>query len=76
VVEAAQILGSMGEQNKLEGVNQALCILEHEVALVLDALREVAKSGRGGSIAVALIARHEVPGASAPCETWPAGEPE
>ena len=55
---------------------QALCILEHEMTLVLDAPREVAKAAKVAQSAVALIARHEVPGASAPCETWPAGEPE
>jgi HPt (histidine-containing phosphotransfer) domain-containing protein len=42
-VEAAQILESMGRQDKLEGVNEALCVLDREMALVLFALEEIAK---------------------------------
>jgi len=42
-VEAAQTLESMGKQENLEGVNEALCMLEQEMALVLFALEEIAK---------------------------------
>ena len=42
-VEAARILESMGKQEKLEGVNEALFVLEREMALVLFALEEIAK---------------------------------
>lgn len=42
-VEAARILESMGKQKKLEGVNEALCVLEREMALVLFALGEIAR---------------------------------
>jgi HPt (histidine-containing phosphotransfer) domain-containing protein len=42
-VEAASIIESMGRQEKLEGVKEALCILERELALVSLALEEIAK---------------------------------
>jgi two-component system, sensor histidine kinase and response regulator len=44
-VEAAHILESMGELNKLEGVREALCVLEHEMDPVLAVLREIANVG-------------------------------
>jgi HPt (histidine-containing phosphotransfer) domain-containing protein len=42
-VEAARILESMGQQEELEGVNEALCVLEREMALVSFALEGIAK---------------------------------
>jgi two-component system, sensor histidine kinase and response regulator len=42
-VMAAQILESMGKQEKLEGANEALCVLEREMALVVCALEGIAK---------------------------------
>jgi two-component system, sensor histidine kinase and response regulator len=42
-VEAAWILESMGKQEKVEGLNEALCVLEREMALVLFALEGIAK---------------------------------
>jgi two-component system sensor histidine kinase/response regulator len=42
-VEAAGILESMGKQANLEGVEEALSVLEREMALVLFALEEIAK---------------------------------
>jgi len=42
-VEAARILESMGKQEKLEGVDEALGVLEQEMALVSFALESIAK---------------------------------
>jgi HPt (histidine-containing phosphotransfer) domain-containing protein len=42
-VEAARILESMGKQEKLEGIDEALGVLEREIALVLSALEGIAK---------------------------------
>jgi HPt (histidine-containing phosphotransfer) domain-containing protein len=42
-VEAARILESMGKEEKLEGINEALCVLEREMALVLFALEAIGK---------------------------------
>jgi two-component system, sensor histidine kinase and response regulator len=42
-VEAARILESMGRQAKLEGVDEALSMLEREMVPVLFALEEIAK---------------------------------
>lgn len=42
-VEAARILESMGQQEQLEGVKEALCVLEREMALVSFALEGIAK---------------------------------
>jgi HPt (histidine-containing phosphotransfer) domain-containing protein len=41
-VEAAQTLESLGKQENLDGVNEALCVLEQEIALVLFALERLA----------------------------------
>jgi HPt (histidine-containing phosphotransfer) domain-containing protein len=43
-VEAARQLESMGQQAKMEGVDDAFAALEHELALVRSALEEIAKS--------------------------------
>jgi HPt (histidine-containing phosphotransfer) domain-containing protein len=42
-VEAARILESMGREEKLEGVHEALSVLEREMAVVLFALEGIAK---------------------------------
>jgi HPt (histidine-containing phosphotransfer) domain-containing protein len=42
-VDAARILESMGSQEELEGADEALCLLEREMALVVFALEEIAK---------------------------------
>lgn len=42
-VEAARILESMGREKKLEGVAEAVGVLEREIALVSCALEEIAK---------------------------------
>jgi HPt (histidine-containing phosphotransfer) domain-containing protein len=42
-VEAARVLESMGRLRKLEGVREAFCVLEREIALVSFALEEIAK---------------------------------
>jgi HPt (histidine-containing phosphotransfer) domain-containing protein len=42
-VEAARILEFMGKLEKLESVDEALGVLEQEIALVLIALEEIAK---------------------------------
>jgi HPt (histidine-containing phosphotransfer) domain-containing protein len=42
-VAAARILESMGRHKKLEGVTEAICILEREIALVSSALADIAK---------------------------------
>jgi HPt (histidine-containing phosphotransfer) domain-containing protein len=42
-VEAARILESMGKEEELQGANEALCVLEREMALVVLALEEIAK---------------------------------
>jgi HPt (histidine-containing phosphotransfer) domain-containing protein len=42
-IEAARVLESMGKQANLEGVNEAFCVLEREIALVSFALEEIAK---------------------------------
>jgi HPt (histidine-containing phosphotransfer) domain-containing protein len=42
-VEAARVLESMGKLGKLEGVREAFCVLEREIALVSFALEEIAK---------------------------------
>jgi two-component system, sensor histidine kinase and response regulator len=42
-IEAAQILESMGKLEKLDGVNEALCVLEREMALVVFTLEAIAK---------------------------------
>jgi two-component system, sensor histidine kinase and response regulator len=42
-VETARILESMGKQEKLEGLNEALCALEREMALVVFALEKIRK---------------------------------
>jgi two-component system sensor histidine kinase/response regulator len=39
---ALQLLEVMGKEGKLEGVNQAVCMLEGELALVSLALKEIA----------------------------------
>jgi HPt (histidine-containing phosphotransfer) domain-containing protein len=44
VVEAARQLESMGQQGKLEGVDDAFATLERELALVRKALEEIAKN--------------------------------
>jgi HPt (histidine-containing phosphotransfer) domain-containing protein len=41
-VEAARILESMGKEEELEGANEALGVLEREMALVVFALEEIA----------------------------------
>ena len=42
-VEAARILESMGKDQKLEGLTEAVGVLEREIALVSDALKDIAK---------------------------------
>jgi HPt (histidine-containing phosphotransfer) domain-containing protein len=42
-VEAVRVLESMSGQKQLEGVAEALRVLEHEIALVCSALEEIAK---------------------------------
>jgi HPt (histidine-containing phosphotransfer) domain-containing protein len=42
-VEAARILESLGRQAKLEGVDEALRVLEREMTMVLLSLKEIAK---------------------------------
>jgi|HubBroStandDraft_6_1064221.scaffolds.fasta_scaffold34869_2 HPt (histidine-containing phosphotransfer) domain-containing protein len=42
-VEAARTLESMGKEEKLEGINEALCVLEREIALVLCTLEAIGK---------------------------------
>jgi two-component system, sensor histidine kinase and response regulator len=41
-VEAARILECMGKEKKLEGLSEALCVLEREMSLVLSALEDIA----------------------------------
>ncbi len=41
--EAARVLESMGRQAKLDGIHEALCALEREMAPVLGSLEEIAK---------------------------------
>jgi HPt (histidine-containing phosphotransfer) domain-containing protein len=42
VVDATQTLESMGKQEELTGVEEALCLLEREMSLVLLALTQIA----------------------------------
>ena len=41
--EATRVLEYMGRQAKLEGINEALSVLEREMILVLHSLQEIAK---------------------------------